>query len=292
MIPYRARAAAKRAITGTLGRLISSPDAGVRFASLCYHSVSANPSYLSVRPASFKEHLRALLDCGFRFAAMSEIAAAISSNSPLRGPTVALTFDDGYRDWLTVALPILAAAGARATFYVTTGLASAHPETVAAFRALTRYDAEYIGPGDLRELHAAGMEIGSHTHTHPNLSRLSPTAAGHEIQFSKEWLQQAIGAPVDQFAYPFGKRGLHYTDQTVASVKACGFQGAASVECVSAASVVGLDPFQIPRFFVTSEDSVETLKEKAFGALNWLGWIQANSPVWLKAAISPEDGRV
>ena len=292
MIPYRARAVAKRAITGTIGRLTSSPHAGVRFASLCYHSVSTNQSYLSVQPGNLKEHVKALLDCGFRFATMSEVAAAISSNSPLSGPTVALAFDDGYKDGLTVAQPILAAAGVRGTFYVTTGLASADPGTVQAFRALTHYDAEYLGAGDLRELHAAGMEIGTHTHTHPNLARSSPAAVRHEIQFSKDWIQQALGAPVDQFAYPFGKRGLHYTDATVALVKACGIRGAASVECVSAASLAGLDPFQIPRFFVTWEDTVETVKEKVFGALNWLGWFQANSPAWLKAALSPEDSRV
>ena len=193
---------------------------------------------------------------------------------------------------MTQVLPILGAYGIRATFYITSGLAAGNPQIISKFQQMTGYESEYLTAGDIRELHAAGMEIGGHTHSHPNLARLSAGAAREELATGKDWLEQVLGEPVGEFAFPFGKRRIHYTDVTVGLVRECGYRSAAAVEFRSAPSLDGLDPFQIPRFFVTREDSPANLKEKLDGALNWLGWFQAYSPPWLKAAISPEDARV
>jgi peptidoglycan/xylan/chitin deacetylase (PgdA/CDA1 family) len=291
VISYPRRAAAKHAITRLFGNLLAASQPATRFASFCYHSVSSTGSDLSVEPAVFKEHIELLRHWGFRFVTVGEVAAAIASGTILREPTIALSFDDGYKDNLTQALPILLASGIRASFYVTTGLAAGNAQIISRFREMTNYESEYLTAGEIRELHAAGMEIGAHTHSHPNLARLPLEAARQELQISKDWLEQILGSPVEQFAFPFGKRGIHYTNVTLGLVRDCGYRGAAVVESRSASSVHALDQFQIPRFYVTREDSPASLKDKLDGALNWLGWFQAYSPRWLKAAISPEDAR-
>jgi peptidoglycan/xylan/chitin deacetylase (PgdA/CDA1 family) len=247
---------------------------------------------MCVDPSALKQHLDLMRGWGYEFLTMGEVAARIRSGPPLRAPTVSITFDDGYKDGLTRALPILLAAGVKATFYITSGLAAGCPEVVGSFRELTQYHADFLSASDLRELRSAGMEIGAHTHSHPNLARLCGERLSHEIAASKEWIEETLSAPVEHFAYPFGKRGLHYSDATVQAVRRCGYRAAASVEFRTVRSLGAVDLFRIPRFFVTREDSAATLREKVSGALDWLGWFQATGPRWLKAAISPEDGRV
>lgn len=292
MIPYPARAAAKRVVTRSLGRLLAGGETRIRFACLCYHSVCSADSYLSLSPSTLTEHIRLLRNLGFRFVTVGEIASEIISRRRLVEPTIALSFDDGFKDNLTHVLPILQSSGIRATFFVTAGLAAARRSVVSRYHEITSYPTEYLNGADLRELKAAGMEIGAHTYSHPNLAKLGRGAVLRELRISRDYLEQTIGSPVEQFAYPFGKRGIHYTDSTVAMVKACGYRAAAAVEFRSVPSLEGLDPFQIPRFFVTREDSPATLKEKVEGGYNWLGWFQATSPSWLKALVSPEDARV
>jgi peptidoglycan/xylan/chitin deacetylase (PgdA/CDA1 family) len=291
VISYRRRAAAKHAITRSFGNLLANSKSATRFACFCYHSVSSTGSDLSVEPAVLKQHIELLRRWGFQFVTVGEVAAAIASGTVFREPTIALSFDDGYKDNLTQALPILLANSVRASFYITSGLAAGDAQIISRFREMTKYESEYLTVGDIRELHAAGMEIGAHTHTHRNLARLPAEVARQELQISKDWLEKVLGNPVEQFAFPFGKRGIHYNNVTLGLVRDCGYRGAAVVESRSASSVNALDQFQIPRFYVTREDSAMSLKDKLDGALNWLGWFQAYSPRWLKAAISPEDAR-
>jgi peptidoglycan/xylan/chitin deacetylase (PgdA/CDA1 family) len=292
MVPYRVRASVKSALTRALSSLSGLRNTETRFACLCYHSISGTRSYLSVDPSHFREQLQLLQSWGFQFATVGEVVAAIRSGGAIPQKTVAITFDDGYKDNAGTALPILSACGARATFYVTSGLAAGDADIIARFHGITHYQTEYLNGSDLRQLCAAGMEVGGHTHSHPNLARLGPNEVARELRDSRRWLEDQTGQAVDQFAFPYGKRGIHYTDATLRAVEACGYRGSACVEFHSTASLRGIDPFQIPRFFVTRDDSAASLKAKVDGAMNWLGWYQAHSPAWMKAALSPEDVQV
>jgi len=138
-------------------------------------------------------------------------------------------------------------------------------------------------------MHAAGLEVGAHTHTHPNLARLAPADARREIGLSKHLVEQAIGAPVRSFAYPFGKRHIHYGAATVDFVREAGYRGAGAVafRAVSSSSVVRI--FEIPRFFITRGDSPAQFRQKVVGHYDWVGTFQERSPAWLKSLVSPED---
>ena len=98
----------------------------------------------------------------------------------------------------------------------------------------------------LRALHAAGMEIGGHTHRHPILAKLGREHARDEIAAGKAWLEETLGAPVRMFAYPNGKPGADYLPQQADIVRELGFEGAVSTQ--RGVSTCSSDLFQLPRF--------------------------------------------
>jgi peptidoglycan/xylan/chitin deacetylase (PgdA/CDA1 family) len=114
------------------------------------------------------------------------------TESAFARPLVSVTFDDGYAAHATVALPELRARGMVGTFYVTAGDIGAE--------GLPRH----LSADDLRELAGAGMEIGSHSVTHPDLTLLDDTALDGELVDSRRVLRDLTGQSVTTFAAPFG----------------------------------------------------------------------------------------
>ena len=100
------------------------------------------------------------------------------------GPHVAITFDDGYADNRTHALPLLAARDMTATFFVTVGFLECDDEVMAHLSEVWRTPRERLRPlswSEVRELRGAGMAVGSHTWSHRNLAPLSPGRAEHDL---------------------------------------------------------------------------------------------------------------
>jgi hypothetical protein len=91
------------------------------------------------------------------------------------------------------------------------------------------------------------------------------------------------------FAYPFGKRGIHYTRATVGVVRESGFVGAAAVAFRAVNTNDSIRIYEVPRFFITRADSHDSFLQKVKGHFDWLGSMQEKAPVWLKAKVSPED---
>lgn len=102
---------------------------------------------------------------------------------------VVLTFDDGHASDHDIALPMLAKAGATATFFIV-------PDFIGRPGFMT-WD-------QVRSLHAAGMEIGSHSMTHPDFRTVDADTALAEFKNSKAAIEAEIGAPVTSFAFPYG----------------------------------------------------------------------------------------
>jgi peptidoglycan/xylan/chitin deacetylase (PgdA/CDA1 family) len=100
--------------------------------------------------------------------------------------------------------------------------------------------------GQLRTLHAAGVELGAHTVSHPILVKLPAAAAAEELSASRARLESIIGEPVRYFAYPNGRPGEDYDTTHVEMARNCGFEAAFSTRrgACSAAS----DRWQLPRF--------------------------------------------
>lgn len=99
---------------------------------------------------------------------------------------------------------------------------------------------------EVKAMRQAGMHIGAHTVSHPILARLTDDQARQEIGDSKRFLEQLLGEPITLFAYPNGKPGEDYSQQSVEVVRSLGFDAAVSTEW--GASCMGEDPLQIKRF--------------------------------------------
>lgn len=119
-------------------------------------------------------------------------------------------------------------------------------EEVAKANAVAAPSGAMMNVAQVRALHAAGMEIGAHTVTHPILAKLDASDAMSEIVSSREGLQSIIGAPVTLFAYPNGKPRQDYLAEHVDMVRNAGFEGAVSTAW--GVSRYGCDLYQLPRF--------------------------------------------
>jgi len=184
-------------------------------ALLVYHGVAEatdrdDPKRLLTSPEHLEAHLRFLQRRRYRFLTAEEL---LGEGSP-RPRTAVITFDDGWRNWLTGALPVLERVGVRATFYLCPGLFGlAHPELVGAQAALL--DEEGAG-----QLAAAGMELGSHSLTHPDLRKLDDETLAFELAESKTAIERITDRPCRTFAYPYGL----YDERVVKAAGVAGYE--------------------------------------------------------------------
>jgi peptidoglycan/xylan/chitin deacetylase (PgdA/CDA1 family) len=115
---------------------------------------------------------------------------------------VGVTFDDGYEDFLDTAVPILEKLGFSATVYVVAGMLGS--ENNWEHDGGPRPKLRLFGADGVREVSERGMEVGSHSVTHPRLSGLESETLIHEVGDSRQILSQILGAPVEGFSYPYG----------------------------------------------------------------------------------------
>jgi peptidoglycan/xylan/chitin deacetylase (PgdA/CDA1 family) len=163
---------------------------------------------------------------------------------------VIVTFDDGYRDNVTRALPVLRRLRVPAAFYIVSGAVGRVVDWTDEEAVVGRPLADW---NEVRELLDAGMEVGSHTVTHPDMVELSPGDAERELAQSRAELERRLGRPVRHFAFPFGRTSAELRDaalrqgyRTATTVDA-GLNGpAVPAQAVRRIEIRGTDSF--PRF--------------------------------------------
>ena len=175
---------------------------------LTFHAVDDTPSVIAFPPALFRSALEELQKAGFRTLGLLDAAERVAKREGFPARSVVLTFDDGYRSVYETVLPALHEHGMTATVFVSAG-------TGRGDRFPSLCHREMLSWPEVRELHAAGLEIGAHTLAHPDLTRLPADRVRQEILESKARLEEAIGAPVSSFAYPFGR----FDDRSVSLVR-------------------------------------------------------------------------
>lgn len=179
------------------------PGRGV--AILMYHKIGEPPAgsklkKLWISPEKFERQLCYLKGKNIPVITCSEHYAMLQKKTvPYKA--VILTFDDGYENNYTYAFPLLKKYGFRATFFIVT-------DTIGKMNVWHRADTEaqqrMLSAEQIREMAAAGMEIGSHTLSHPHLRTKNIEEARQEIGRSKIVLEELVGKPVEIFAYPYG----------------------------------------------------------------------------------------
>jgi peptidoglycan/xylan/chitin deacetylase (PgdA/CDA1 family) len=173
---------------------------------LLYHSISSDPASwirrFAVSPDAFESHLDLLIDRGATTLTVSALADAMAQD-PVELParTVLITFDDGFADFHEYALPALVDRGLASTLYVTTGFLGGRTGGGDASGE------RMLDWSQLAEVSAAGVEIGGHSHSHPQLDMLRSRRAADEVTRCKSRLEQELGVEVRSFAYPHGYFG-------------------------------------------------------------------------------------
>ncbi|MFF7280122.1 polysaccharide deacetylase family protein [Streptomyces griseorubiginosus] len=168
---------------------------------LMYHAVSTDPNdatrALSVSPEAFARQMELIGALGCTPLRTADLAARWRSGRPLPERPVLITFDDGYEGVHRHALPVLAKHGFTATVFVSTGWIRGAHDMGGGLDTMLDWD-------QVRELAAADVEIGGHTHTHPQLDQLDDTALRHELIHSKEIVSDELGTVPLSLAYPYG----------------------------------------------------------------------------------------
>ena len=202
--------------------------------ALAFHGVerpakTAVNREMCVRPEALDDVIRVLKRWQYQFVTFGELAAAAGAGDA--GGLVALTFDDGFSGCARYLPDILEAHRVPATVFVVSGwLGRPHPDAPWA---------QIVTADEVRALHHAGIEIGSHAHTHARLDELSYADALRELDVSKQTLESVVGDEVAVAAYPFGAA----TDDTRAACRTAGYRAA----CRFRGAGSWLDPFDLPR---------------------------------------------
>lgn len=192
---------------------------------LMYHNISPLPQggllpWLYVTPRAFAAHIKLLHWLGFQGLSMGSAMPYLRGEK--HGRIVVITFDDGYVDTFKQALPVLKAYGFSATCYAVSTLIGGY----------NVWDAEQINArkplmdaSQLRAWQDAGMEVGSHSCTHPRLTACSDEQLVVEVTESKLQLEEMLRRPITQFSYPYGD----FDQRVKEAVRRAGYTSAVTV---------------------------------------------------------------
>jgi peptidoglycan/xylan/chitin deacetylase (PgdA/CDA1 family) len=300
-----------------LARLWAPPALSI----IVYHRVLEDAAagvqpYIGVPQSAFRDQLIYYRD-HFQVVSLDEGLRRLSLGK-LERPLLAITFDDGYRDNLDLALPVLTELGLPATVFVTTDCLEhgqplwpdrvraaiygapvgaeillgdrtatipadrsgrialmkrvlAHAKTLPGearegfLSSLPRPVTNHPAPrlmldwDEARALAAAGVSIGSHTLSHPILTRLDESDARNEIEHSRALIERKLGRECHWFAYPNGTAS-DFSDIHVAQLVNAGYVGA--VTTLRGVNRPGADPFRLRRTGVYGTDSLAVVRAK------------------------------
>lgn len=195
---------------------------------------------LYVRPWVFRMQMWYLKIAGFRVVPIDDIVH-LAKGSSAGGKLIALTFDDGFRNFHDYALPVLRKFGYPATVYVVTDLIGKHD----AWEDFGDAEHEPLMTWDeIETCRQHGITIGSHTKTHPRLSGLSPEQVREEVFGSRQTLEERLDVPVRHFCYPSGD----YNQAVAAAVADAGYVSAVTTR--RGRVHAGDNLFELPRTFI------------------------------------------
>jgi peptidoglycan/xylan/chitin deacetylase (PgdA/CDA1 family) len=229
----------------------AAPTAAARHASdgrpvpiLMYHVLAAPPAGVSypdlfVRPADFSAEMSWLSRHGYQAITLDAVWSAWHGHGRLPAHPIVLSFDDGYRSDVGVALPVL----------------ESHRWPGVLNLAWHNLGPHGLRTRGVRRLIHAGWEVDAHSLTHPDLTTVSDVQLRSEVAGSREEIRKTFHVPVDFFCYPAGRYDAH----VIAEVRAAGFFGATSTEYGLARPS---DPYTLDRIRVNGGDGLHGFVSK------------------------------
>lgn len=233
---------------------------------LVYHQISAAPPKgapfrgLYVAPAAFARQMALLKLLGYQGLSMSALLPYLKGERS--GKVVGITFDDGYLNNLTHALPVLQRHGFSSTCYAVSNLLG---QTNVWDQGIGIAQVPLMDADQLRQWVAGGQEVGSHTQNHARLLQCDAPIALAEMTQDRAALESLLGVPVQHFCYPYGE----YAPEHVAMARQAGFQTVTTTRRGRSSVQDGL--LELPRVPVVRSTSLPVF--------------------WLKVATGYEDGK-
>jgi peptidoglycan/xylan/chitin deacetylase (PgdA/CDA1 family) len=217
--------------------------------ALTYHGIGVrspdqDPLGLFVSERNFAAQVRRLRRWGYLLVTFGELASRARRGTS--AGCAALTFDDGFAAWHTALMPLLNSLKAPATLFVVSGwFGGRHPDVLGE---------PLLTVPQLRDLSRAGLEIGVHTHSHPDLTTLPFDQATAELSACQEILEETLQQEVDVAAYPYG----HAEPDTWKAAEAAGLVAA----CRTGGAGSWANPFDLPRHDMWKHSSITGLRLK------------------------------
>ena len=208
---------------------------------LYYHSVSeSSNNEVIITPDKLRTELKYIKDEGYVTLTLSELKSYLLDNSPIPDKSIVITFDDGYMDNYYNAFPILKDLNMKATIFCITG------ELDGSY---------YLSKDAIVEMSNYGIDIQSHTVTHPNLDKMTYDKQLIELIQSKKTLESITGKKVDSIAYPFG----NFNNDSVKAAKEAGYTlGFTTKRGLSDRED---DPLKLDRIYISSKYDMNTFIE-------------------------------
>jgi peptidoglycan/xylan/chitin deacetylase (PgdA/CDA1 family) len=176
---------------------------------LTFHALDDQPSVISFSPRLFQRGMARLYESGYQTLSLLEAADCLQRDASFPDRSLVLTFDDGYQTVYDEAFPVLQHYGMSATVFLTVG--EKGPEK-ATDRLPSLQGRSMLAWGEIREMQHWGIHFGAHTLTHSDLTCLSLDRVEVEALGSKNIIEDALGARVDCFAYPYGRYNRRIRD--------------------------------------------------------------------------------
>ena len=168
---------------------------------------------LSVTPDNFRAQLRYLRQEGYETIVLNDLTLHLTMGKPLPQKPVILTFDDGYADAYTNAFPLLQKFGFVGTFFLVSAPIDAQ-------------NPDYLSWGQVKEMHAAGMEFEPHSYDHPDMRNRGFDFVVFQVLAPKEAIEARTGETCRFFAYPSGR----YDQYVIDVLRSAGYWGAVLTE--------------------------------------------------------------
>lgn len=220
---------------------------------LMYHHIDYQENRYAITPDNFSKQLAALKKKGFHTISCDMLLAHITKGQKLPQKPILITFDDAYENVFIQALPLLKKYQMTAAVFVISDWVGKNNDWDSYEQKIS---ARHMSWQQIELWSKNGMEVGSHTNSHPHLSTLKDEEIFNELSSSKMAIENRLHLPVKFLCYPYG----NFDERAEMIAKKIGYQGAFSIK--KEMNLRHLDPFALSRINVTPSLSVPKLLRK------------------------------